>query len=71
MHIRCWAELEAYGALDIMRREYGNLLSATPEPEYNVSLEIDLAVVPPEGGALGFLCNFNLILTCTATTTTQ
>jgi actin related protein 2/3 complex subunit 2 len=51
MHIRCWAELEGYGALDIMRREYGNLLSATTEPEYNVSLEIDLAGVPPEGGA--------------------
>ena len=50
MHIRCWAELEGYGALDIMRREYGSLLSATPEPEYNVSLEIDLAGFPPEGG---------------------
>ena len=50
MQIRCWSELEAYGALDIMRREYGNLLSATPEPEYNVSLEIDLANIPPEGG---------------------
>lgn len=55
MHIRCWAELEAYGALDIMRREYGSLLQATPEPEYNISLLIDLAAAPAEGGAFTWL----------------
>lgn len=50
MHIRCWDELVKYGALDILRREYGNLVSAQAEPDYNVSLEIDLAQAPPEGG---------------------
>ena len=50
MHIRCWDELVRYGALDVLRREYGALLAATPEPEYNVSLEVDLTQAPPEGG---------------------
>lgn len=50
MHIRCWNELEQYGALDVLRREYGGLLAAQPEPEYNVSLEIDLTQAPAEGG---------------------
>uniref|UniRef100_A0A0W0G9Y0 Arp2/3 complex 34 kDa subunit n=1 Tax=Moniliophthora roreri TaxID=221103 RepID=A0A0W0G9Y0_MONRR len=46
MHIRCWDELVRYGALDVLKREYGSLLSAQPEAEYNVSLEIDLEQVP-------------------------
>ena len=50
MHIRCWAELEQYGAIDILRREYGGLLATQTEPEYNVSLEIDLTQAPAEGG---------------------
>ncbi|PAV18519.1 actin-related ARPC2 [Pyrrhoderma noxium] len=48
MHIRCWPELEQYGALDILRREYGALLAPQPEPEYNVSLEIDLTAAPTD-----------------------
>lgn len=54
MHIRCWDDLVKYGALDILKREYGGLLKAEAEPEYNVSLEIDLEQVPTEGGALLF-----------------
>ncbi len=50
MHIRCWHELVQYGALDVLKREYGSLLAASAEPEYNVSLEIDLNQAPPEGG---------------------
>ena len=50
MHIRCWNELAQYGALDILSREYGALLAPQAEPEYNVSLEIDLNQAPPEGG---------------------
>ena len=50
MNIRCWEELVRYGALDILRREYGSLLAAQPEPDYNVTLEIDLAQIPAEGG---------------------
>lgn len=52
MHIRCWDELVQYGAMDILRREYGSLLQAEPEPEYSVSLLIDLEQAPPEGGKL-------------------
>jgi len=48
MHIRCWDELVNYGALDILQRDYGALLSAQPEPEYNVSLVIDLEQVPTD-----------------------
>ncbi|TDL25452.1 actin-related protein ARPC2 [Rickenella mellea] len=49
MHIRCWDELVRYGALDVLKREYGPWLSEQVEPEYNVSLEIDLAQAPQEG----------------------
>jgi len=51
MHLRCWDEIESYGVNDILRREYGSLLKKEPEPEYNVSLEIDLEQVPAEGSA--------------------
>ncbi|KDQ59216.1 hypothetical protein JAAARDRAFT_33952 [Jaapia argillacea MUCL 33604] len=49
MSIRCWDELAKYGAADVLRREYGPLVKDQPEPEYNVSLEIDLEQAPPEG----------------------
>jgi actin related protein 2/3 complex subunit 2 len=55
MHIRCWEELARYGANDILKREYGSLVKAQAEPEYNVSLEIDLEQVPTEGGQHGIL----------------
>jgi len=48
MSIRCWDELVQYGALDILRREYGSLLSNEVEPDYNVSLDIDLEQVPTD-----------------------
>jgi len=48
MSIRCWDELVQYGALDILKREYGPLLSSQVEPEYNVSLEIDLEQAPTD-----------------------
>jgi hypothetical protein len=50
MHIRCWAELVQYGANDVLKREYGSLMKGQAEPEYNVSLEIDLEQIPAEGG---------------------
>ncbi|KAJ6474606.1 actin-related protein ARPC2 [Mycena vitilis] len=46
MHIRCWDELVRYGAMDVLQREYGSLLQPQPEPEYNVSLAIDLEQLP-------------------------
>lgn len=52
MHIRCWAELVQFGANDVLQREYGFLLKAQAEPEYNVSLEIDLEQIPSDIGKL-------------------
>ncbi|KAF5383603.1 hypothetical protein D9615_003494 [Tricholomella constricta] len=51
MHIRCWDELVNYGALDILKREYGELVAAQPEQEYNASLVIDLEQVPTDAEA--------------------
>lgn len=56
MHVRCWDELARSGAVDVLRREYGGLLKDEAEPDYNVSLEIDLNLVPPEGGTGSFIC---------------
>ena len=50
MSIRCWSELVSYGAIELLSREYGSLLRAQPEPDYDVSLDIDLEQVPPVGG---------------------
>lgn len=51
MHIRCWDELVRYGALEVLQREYGALLQPQAEPEYNVSLAIDLEQIPAGPGA--------------------
>ncbi|KAF9054416.1 actin-related protein ARPC2 [Panaeolus papilionaceus] len=48
MNIRCWDELVQYGALDVLRREYGSLVAGYVEPDYNVSLEIDLEQAPTD-----------------------
>lgn len=50
MNIRCWDELAAYGALDVLQREYGSMIMNTPEPEYNISLQIDLDQLPQNEG---------------------
>ncbi|KAJ3211014.1 hypothetical protein HDU82_006923 [Entophlyctis luteolus] len=41
MNMRCYSELRAYGADAVLRREYGNLLQASPEPGFDVTLRID------------------------------
>ncbi|KAF9531777.1 arp2/3 complex 34 kDa subunit [Crepidotus variabilis] len=48
MSIPCWHELEKYGAVEILQREYGTLVLSQPEPEYHVSLQIDLEQVPKD-----------------------
>ncbi|KAF9243568.1 Arp2/3 complex, 34 kd subunit p34-Arc-domain-containing protein [Melanogaster broomeanus] len=48
MNIRCWDEIVSYGALDVLRREYGSLIKAQTEPEYNISLDIDLEQLPAD-----------------------
>jgi actin related protein 2/3 complex, subunit 2 len=50
MNIRCWDELVKHGANDILKREYGPLVKPQPEPDYNVSLEIDLDHAPSDEG---------------------
>lgn len=66
MHIRCWDDLAKYGALDVLRREYGALLIEQTEPEYNVSLEIDLEQVPTDLGRCtrlsdGYVTDFTML----------
>jgi len=51
MNVRCWDELVKYGANEVLQREYGKYLAPTPESLYNVSLNIDIDQVPPEGEA--------------------
>lgn len=50
MNIRCWEELVTYGALDVLQREYGTLIKAQTEPEYHISLDIDLEQLPGDEG---------------------
>lgn len=62
MSIPCWHELTKYGAVDILRREYGTLLLSQPEPEYNVSLQIDLEQAPSEIGTCPQESNLSLLI---------
>jgi actin related protein 2/3 complex subunit 2 len=52
MSIQCWPDLVKFGARDHLQKEYEGLLldeNAT-EPEYNVSLSIDLEKIPSDPG---------------------
>ncbi|KAH8914987.1 P34-Arc-domain-containing protein [Atractiella rhizophila] len=46
--IRCWQELLAYGAEEVIRREYGNWITDTEEG-YCLSLKFDVDGIPAEG----------------------
>ncbi|PWN40575.1 putative ARC35-subunit of the Arp2/3 complex [Ceraceosorus guamensis] len=46
--LRCWRELEALGAIEVLRREYGAFLRAQSENEYSVTLELDYAKIPAD-----------------------
>ncbi|KAJ3219918.1 hypothetical protein HDU67_008447 [Dinochytrium kinnereticum] len=46
MFMKCFSELRQYGADSVLRRVYGNLLQAAPEPGYDVTLKIDLERLP-------------------------
>jgi actin related protein 2/3 complex subunit 2 len=61
MNIRCWHELAKYGVQEIMSREYGSLLKAEPEADYNVSLEIDLERLPPADQQDAFVMSIALL----------
>lgn len=47
MSMKCFPELQTFGATDVLAREYGSLLQGTPEPGYDVTLRIDLDNFPP------------------------
>jgi len=53
MAIQCWPDLVKYGARDHLSSTYGEYLlgDAETEPEYNVSLRIDLEKIPSTPGA--------------------
>ena len=46
----CSAELFSYGAREILRREYGDVLMETPEQGYDVTIVIDVEKAPTETG---------------------
>jgi len=52
MAIQCWPDLVKYGARDHLASTYGEYLlgDAETEPEYNVSLRIDLEKIPSTPG---------------------
>lgn len=50
--LRCWRELEALGATDVLRREYGSFVKAQPENEYSVTLELEYASIPSDQSEL-------------------
>lgn len=48
----CYQELVSHGATDVLQREYGDYLASTPEPNYDVTLVIDLDKAPTDAGML-------------------
>lgn len=50
MDIRCWKQLVASGAQDVLKREYGDLLLPNPRDGYSVTLEIHDDKVPQDQG---------------------
>jgi len=47
---------------DVLKREYASLMKDEPEPDYDVSLEIDLENVPEEGDArVEFLLSISML----------
>jgi actin related protein 2/3 complex, subunit 2 len=56
MEIRCWDELMQYGAMDIIKREYGSYIKEPTESEYSLTLEFDFNNLPAEGGESACAC---------------
>ena len=52
MAIQCWPDLVKYGAREHLQEQYGAYLlsEAETEPEYNVTLSIDLEKLPGTQG---------------------
>jgi actin related protein 2/3 complex subunit 2 len=54
MSMKCFPELQAFGAMDVLAREYGSLLQNTPEQGYDVTLRLDLDNFPPGDKGIPF-----------------
>jgi actin related protein 2/3 complex subunit 2 len=59
MAIQCWPDLVKYGARDHLQSTYGEYLlgEGETEPEYNVSLRIDLEKIPSGPGTSSHCLN--------------
>jgi len=55
MGIQCWPDLVKYGARQHLEQEFGAFLAAESEtePEYDVTLVIDLKELPESAGECG------------------
>ncbi|CAN6610551.1 actin-related protein 2/3 complex subunit 2 [Trichomonascus vanleenenianus] len=47
MYIKCFGDLEKYGAKEVLQREYSQYMMDPPEQGYNVSLVLDLDSIMP------------------------
>lgn len=50
--LKFYKELQTHGADDVLKREYGVLLLASPEEGYDVTLQIDLTAIPDDWEAI-------------------
>lgn len=58
MGIQCWPDLVKYGAREHLQQEFGAMLQdeASTEPEYNVSVVVDLEQLPASAGRYPLIC---------------
>jgi actin related protein 2/3 complex, subunit 2 len=51
MAIKCYQDLVKYGATDVLKREYSQMI-ISPEQGYDFTIEINLETLPPSQGSL-------------------
>ncbi|CED83441.1 Actin-related protein Arp2/3 complex, subunit ARPC2 [Phaffia rhodozyma] len=49
MAIKCWADITQFGALEVLKRQYGDWISDTVEEGFDVTLRLELDRFPEEG----------------------
>lgn len=54
MAIKCWADIVKFGAMDVLRRQYGEWLSDEIEEGFDVTLKLELDKFPQAGGPFFF-----------------
>ncbi|KAI8913123.1 Arp2/3 complex, 34 kd subunit p34-Arc-domain-containing protein [Powellomyces hirtus] len=52
MSIACYSQLREYGAENVLKREYGDLVESSPEDGFDVTLRIDLENLPEDKESL-------------------